>query len=383
MATTCDKIECCQTQPALGDFGGFSIVGGDFPGGEVQGNLESSFIITCPEGVICAEGQYPLIVDIPAGTIVQPYANIPNGLPIVIQVPCGTETLTTTLPATATNAEINEATNELLAQAAQCEAEIIGTSPPYSAGSSSATSFTNDAINPVTCDGLKFQTNPGGAIDWNDTTKIASLASGIFTGTTQAEADTEAQTLVSTVVSAYKAGGGLCGYWNTEQQKCPPSGPTAAVNTFFSAVSQAQADQDALDSLADCSCDPVMDALTWGLSGSATGSGTGANASVHLDVGLGFSGGISSSAFPVTGGPLLCSFRIFGNISGTGAPNPGLVEVDTSWLAPLIPDIDVAGAFDITVPVSIPNGSANTVSITVSVANPDGVVDCSINLGPP
>lgn len=375
MSTTCEKIACClATDITLGDLSGFSLVGGDFPGGSIAGNAESTFLVECPEGLVCEEGVYPYTVVLPKNTVQYPYGPDGGDGPIYLRVPCGSTFIVRVVPASTSSEDVLATLAEMITECGQTTAD--NTRPPNTA--SVATLYSNAEISPVLCDGLKFSASPGGLLVFDNTAKTARLPAGVLTSYDgQEAADNKATQYVSTRIAAFKAGGGQCGYWNTAQQKCPPDGATAAANTFFSAVSQAQADQDALDSLAECACNATIDALTWSLTGGGVGSGSGANASVSVPAPA-FSGGISSSSYN-PGTATNCSLRVVGSITGPS----GIIQVSCSQIPGNQFYETAAGSYDVTIPVTLP-ALTQTWAINLSRnADPSATVQCSITIGPP
>jgi hypothetical protein len=384
MATNCHKHECCQTEPALGDFGGFSIMGGDFPGGAVNGNNESSFIIDCPEGVVCVEGQYPVIVTIPEGTIVFPYATVPTGVPFVIQVPCGDGTyITKTLPANATNQEINTATQLALHEAAQCEAEVIAEpNPAIIAGGGGGGTYSNQPQEILCGDNdLKFNGDFqfGGGIMLNSE-KVITIPGGLFfSNVSQAAADTKAlETVQEAVDKAIEEETLECGYWNTLQElDCGYEVRTAEAYTFFSDVSQLQADEDALNSLGECFCSPVIEALTWIITTCDSGTAAGGAVSVLKSNGS-FStniGAVNSSTFP---GAFQCTFS--GTYTVVGSVNFSIKE---SGYAAFIGGTSIpTGTYNFSVPYTFNAGSPKSIGIAFAAGTGDSI-QLDLIIGPP
>lgn len=85
-----------------------------------------SVIVNCPPGFICPDGLFPLVVTYPPGTFYLPDPQTP-GFPILMTMQGCKSVVTITLPATATQAEIDAAAQQLIlqiaAQQAECDAE--------------------------------------------------------------------------------------------------------------------------------------------------------------------------------------------------------------------------------------------------------------------
>lgn len=209
----CRTKACCQvSNKILGDLSGFSLVGGDFPGGSINGNEESSFIVECPEGISCEPGTYPKTVIIDKNTNIAPYDPPPDDGPIVLVVPCGDGTeITQTFPAGTSQTDLNAAYYEMFRQCGESMAkQRVNTATP-------ATLYSNSETG-VSCNGLAFSAAPGGMLLWDDANKVATLPGGCFTSyTSQAAADALATAYISTQVAAALSNGVQCGYWNTEQ----------------------------------------------------------------------------------------------------------------------------------------------------------------------
>lgn len=266
MANDCRKKACCQvSDKILGDLSGFSFVGGDFPGGSINGNPESSFLVECPEGFSCEPGTYPIVVTIPKNTNISPYGNAPDGLPITVSVPCGDgTTLSKTFPAGTSQEDLNAAYYELFQQCGQSMADQQVNKAAI------ATLYTSSDIG-VDCNGLSFNGSPGGLIVWDDANKIALLPGGAFASyNSQAAADALAAQYIMDQVAAAIAAGVQCGYWNTEQIVICGDSTEIIVpaNSYFSSVSQTAADNEAIAyGLSQCgtceSCNDEVAALTW------------------------------------------------------------------------------------------------------------------------
>jgi hypothetical protein len=307
------------TDPALGDFSGFSFVGGDFPGGSIFGNPESTFIVECPEGLVCDDGVYPYPVTIPEDTVQCPYCDSLEGEPIYLQVPCNGGVIEKTLPPGTSDIEINRTIFDMMRECGQTLANQ--TRPVGTAGI--ATLYSNAKIDPVECDAedpLKlFSGPPGGLFVFDNTAKTAYLPSGALTSYEGQEvADAKATEYVTTQLAKFIEDGGQCGYWNTEQTvEClDETEKTVPAKTYFSATSQAAADQLALDDAeAQCpaSCDVWFDDLVWVGSGVGTTTGAGPYVSVEQTSGAPY----SASASKVNPGPVLnCTVRVSGTLVG-------------------------------------------------------------------
>lgn len=373
---TCDTAECCSRDLYLGDFYGFSLVGGDYPGGVILGNPESSFIVECPEGISCEAGTYPVPYTYPENSTVT-YPPPGDGGPIILRVPCppGND-IVRELPSDSTQAEINAALNQMFRQCGQATADRVVNTATI------AETFTSQAIDPVMCDGLLFSAAPGGLLQFNDATKIASLPSGTHVNyTSQESVDAEAAAYVATVIQTFKDNGGQCGYWNTEQTVVcqDDTEQTTPAFTYFSAVSQAAADQlaaDAAEALCPQGCTAAFDSLVWSVSSdSGPNPGTWDADGPFATATKPGNGTINVQAFqtPITPGTN-CSARIYGNIQSAG-------QVRLILGGSTVFSRAVIGAFDSTIAVVMVGGTATMV---LSVTTPLGFTNnASVFFGPP
>jgi hypothetical protein len=378
MSIVCKKIECClATDIALGDLSGFSLVGGDFPGGNIAGNPESTFIVECPEGIVCEPGVYPYPVTIPKDTIIYPYGPPPpDGGPVYLRLPCGDSVITRTLQGPVSDEQIAATLAEMLAQCGQAAANL--TRPVNTAGV--ATLYSSSEINPIQCEGKLFSAAPGGLLVLN-ADKTAKLPAGTHTDyISQETVDAEAEAYVVTQIAKFKDAGGQCGYWNTEQQKCPPDGDVAAANTFFSAVSQAQADQDALDSLPECACNSTVEALTWGgYGGGGTVTGSGQNLVFNV---TNSGGSLTSSAFDSNPAGFNCtltgSFTVTDPATGTRlqlANSVGGTIYDSGIIG--------AGTYNVSQAIFVASSASQTFFMTVTAGgSPSRSIVGTLTIGP-
>lgn len=114
----CPSIACCDPD----DFE-YSITSG-----RVYENAESSFVVQCPEGHICAPGQYPKTVIIPAGSITfQPDVKPDADYAQTLYLECCSGTITSVIPIGSTQAQIDAIIAQMLADWAQAEAACKGT----------------------------------------------------------------------------------------------------------------------------------------------------------------------------------------------------------------------------------------------------------------
>jgi hypothetical protein len=371
----CTQLECCfGNDLLLGDLAGFSIVGGDYPGGSINGNPESTFIVDCPPGQTCAPGEYPKLVTIPKNTVINPYPPY-TGEPIIIHQPCATSGGTTRyLPAGSTLAQINAA----IADALLLCAKAIAEEPTPGGWTVIQQTYTNDEVDPVECDeDKKFSSDPGGILDWDDSTKLASFPKDrVVSLVSKADANNLADGYIADQIAKFLAGGGSCGYWNTAQQKCPPDGPIAAANTFFSAVSQAQADQDALDSLAECACDANIDALTWTPAGSGTASGSGAEITWDCSA-AGVA--LTSSAWDSTPTGVTC--QLSGSFTVTGAVSLGLARSGGGYES-LWGGVYAPGTHNISQVIVIPSSILQLLFLTVNAGGAGNACSGYMRVGP-
>jgi len=381
MATDCRSKDCCQvSDKILGDLSGFSLVGGDFPGGLINGNPESSFLVECPEGVSCEPGTYPVTVIIPKNTNVSPYPPPPDGGPITVTVPCadGTE-ISQTFPAGTSQTVINTAYFTLFKQCGQALADVLVNTATH------ATLYTSSEQD-VTCNELKFSAAPGGLLLWDDTTKLATLPAGSFSSyTSQAEADAMADAYIEDRVATALDGGVQCGYWNTEQTVTCNYGPdeTVAANTYFSADSQAAADQLAIDAAeAACpqGCSAVVDAWTWGApSGGLVASGSGASATFSAPTVP--AGTMGTNPFNSTGG-ISCTLNLNFTVVGTAGV---LVTINQNVGGQLYNSglITTAGPVVVSIPVNISSHATQIITIAVSLNSGATVTGGTFLMGPP
>lgn len=386
---TCIDILCCQVDPALGDFSGFSIVGGDFPGGTVQGNPESSFVIDCPPGIVCEEGTYPVTVIIDKDRVTFPYGPpVNNGLPLVIRVPCGLSEVVRYFPAGTSQATIITQ----ITDAIQICAGGLATDEAISAygpQTPQIPAYANAALNVPCATGKKINLlsawsgYPG--FTYNSASKTIDIAAGIFTSDVSvAAANTQATNYATnTVIPGLTAAGNIqCGYWNTEQSVvCEFTGETKTTpaDTHFSTVSQDAADAAALAAAQDecpVACDPVLEGLSWAASvvgGSGSGSGDGPYATgTHTGTG---STTVVSDTFstPAINCTLQWSYTITGGstIIQLKAPVGG-----TLWSSGLVTGSN-SGTSAITIPLSgsqnlqwVINGSAGVTAQATALVAP-------------
>lgn len=157
---------------------------------------ELSFIVECPPGYQCAPGEYPQIVVYPPGTFVFPFTPSP-GFPIVMTLKGCQSTVTLTLPATATDAEIAAAAQTIIAEIArqQAECDSIPPSLPPAPG------FLNQTVYYAPCYEGQVLTYTGPPLpSWVSLDSVNNRmvgASGYFAGSTQANANSYAQIAIN------------------------------------------------------------------------------------------------------------------------------------------------------------------------------------------
>lgn len=85
-----------------------------------------SFVVQCPTGYYCAPGTFPKTFTYPPGTFTIPLPPINTGFPIIVQLQGCSSNVSIVLPATATQAQVDAAgqqvINQVAAQQAQCDA---------------------------------------------------------------------------------------------------------------------------------------------------------------------------------------------------------------------------------------------------------------------
>lgn len=85
-----------------------------------------SFVEQCPTGYYCAPGTFPKTFTYPPGTFTIPLPPINTGFPIIVQLQGCSSNVSIVLPATATQAQVDAAgqqvINQVAAQQAQCDA---------------------------------------------------------------------------------------------------------------------------------------------------------------------------------------------------------------------------------------------------------------------
>jgi hypothetical protein len=157
-----------------------------------------SFIVTCPPGYTCPPGMFPKVVTFPPGTFVLPDPYVNPGFPIVLQLQGCQSNVTLTLPANATQAEINAAGQAIIAEVARQQAECDSIVNPPTPNPSPF--FTNEVrYSSVTCDECET-INYTGNLPWYISLDRANsrlvLAVGFIAAPTQAAANTQAQSLL-------------------------------------------------------------------------------------------------------------------------------------------------------------------------------------------
>jgi hypothetical protein len=336
----CHKLQCECRSSTGGIFAGFSLVGGDYPGGSIIGNPESSFIVDCPPGVICAEGQYPVVVRIGEDEIEFPYTlHPPPGFPITLRLPCNGSEIVRTFPAGTTTEELLLAVALMIAECGQQRANNQGWG-----GVEFRTAVGNDIVT-VGCPDDKqirvvsaWSGFEGVSVSGTNLQVASGLFSVIvapFTGeATTLEAGKElanqrAEAYGQSAFDALLANGNIeCGWWNTEQTLECPDGSivTAAAMTFFSTVSQADADEQAEASLPEeciTVCNEAFNDLSWTLSVGACGpdgfAGSGAGAHGSLSAGpFAWACPLLTSDSVFIAGTVDCDITVSGSRTGDG-----------------------------------------------------------------
>lgn len=87
-----------------------------------------SFLVTCPEGYYCPPGSFPRVITYPPGTFVIPFPPT-GGFPIVLQLQGCQSLVQRTLPSDATDAQIQEAANEIIMEIGEQQAECDSQPP--------------------------------------------------------------------------------------------------------------------------------------------------------------------------------------------------------------------------------------------------------------
>lgn len=237
----CAPVLCCSDNPFA-----YSLVNGP-----VYENDQVAINFECPPGFNCIPGTYV----IPAGRI----RFIPtNGSTLRLQ--CCQSEIVRPVPAGATQAQIGviaqSMVNACALQAAQCAG---------AATVNQGTSFNHGFRSNEQC--YNQCANTGRLMGWITPAQPA-LPAGVFfrdgflcvrpatftSNLSQSDADTRAFAFIRDyAIAQIFEGTWDCGYWNTEQE-CPDTDPVVLIPafTFFSTVSQAAADQLALDSCVTC-----------------------------------------------------------------------------------------------------------------------------------
>jgi hypothetical protein len=244
-----------------------------------------------------------------------------------------------------------------------------------------ATLYANSEMT-LDCNGLKFSAGPGsGLILTAD--KYVTLPAGVMTSyESQEQANTLASTYAAGIIATAIANGTVqCGYWNTEQTVvcADMSEETVAAYTYFSAASQAAADQLAIDAAeAACpqGCTADFDNLVWNNTqdtGPTPGTIVADGPFVSIiKIGNGTCD-MTAIQTPITPSTP-CSVRCYGNV-GKGGTVAFIVGGSTLFSK------TTTGAYDTTVAANFAGGSS---SIVVRATTPIGFTNTiSILIGPP
>lgn len=113
---TCVPIQCC---------GGDNVFFYNISANSVFENQETGFLFDCPAGFNCQPGEFPKFVRVPKGSVTfyLPFnlnGPFPTGFPV--SLPCIGGTITATIPAGATKAQIIAIANAMVAQCAKQQA---------------------------------------------------------------------------------------------------------------------------------------------------------------------------------------------------------------------------------------------------------------------
>jgi hypothetical protein len=239
----CQYEDCCGDNPFT-----FSLVAG-----QVYANDQIAIDFQCPPGFRCIPGVYL----IPKGqfTLV-----VPSNEASTLRMQCCQSELVQQIQAGATAEQIGviaqNMVNACALQQANCNAQ-------------SFVNYRNTYRNAEVCDnGCGNQGIPGLVVGWIGAPpnlppaiyfKEGSLClrEAVFVGqVSQSAVDASATTFLQNYVTSLLFQGVLdCGWWN-EEQTCPDSEPPVVIPafTYFSTVSQEQANQDALDAECPSSC---------------------------------------------------------------------------------------------------------------------------------
>lgn len=265
---TCKQVQCTCSSPLGGILGGFSLVGGDYPGGDILRNEQSSYIVNCPPGITCEEGQYPIVITI--GDLENPYDPWQDGFPIVLRVPCGDTEIVRTYPAGTSTEVLQAALVEMLEECGQTTADNDGWSEPFIPNTPYVVEYgnTQQAWTCPTGQRIKQYSTPvyQGVTIVGD---VVYIAAGMFSSGTQAGANAAALAQLETFAEAMINTGVIaCGYYNAEVTvECQYGDPvTVPADMFFSTVSQQDADDQAQafgESECSTACNDIVAAITW------------------------------------------------------------------------------------------------------------------------
>jgi hypothetical protein len=314
MDTTCptciEQPDCCSTSAngVNDDPFVYSLVNGI-----VLRNQQASFIFECPPGFNCFPGEYPKTITIPPGTIEFVYHPNNDGFPI--RFPCGSGEIVVTIPAGSTQAQALAIVEQAMAQCVQQRAFHIVTRDRI-------ITFDNETQS-ISCSGgkvfyLALGTMPTQLFIFEGRLSVKPF---IFSSqASQADANQKAlDFLNSYAASGLSSGKFQCGYWNVKQTFICPDLTIKTIDafTYFSTVSQAEADANAL-AAAEALCAGSIDfnALSWSLVNQQSPSPPGSGTSLWSALGNNFN--LFASCDPLAGDPDLCIIHIHGTMAYTG-----------------------------------------------------------------
>lgn len=162
-----------------------------------------SFLVQCPPGFVCPPGTFPKVITFPPGTFVFPDPNTNPGFPIQLELTGCQGRVTRTLPADASQAEINAAIQAIINEVARQQAECDAVSDPPPLNPSPF--FTNvevySAFSCPECEAVTYTGSLPWYISVDTTNNRLVMASGVIAAETQVEANDQAQAFLD----AFKA----------------------------------------------------------------------------------------------------------------------------------------------------------------------------------
>ena len=201
-----------------------------------------TFVVSCPIGVVCQPGVYPVTITIPPGTFIIPLPD-PNGPitgvgPLTVQTCTGQ--LTAAIPDGSTQAQIQALAAGLAQQAAQAQAGCnVLKSPGGSIPAPTPPVFSNNlqCVPTLTCTPPDMFTVTGSiptgyqlAID-----NALCILPGMVTSTSQADADAKALAQVTATAAALIGNGTLTCAENACISTNSPL-PSGAVGTLYETI---------------------------------------------------------------------------------------------------------------------------------------------------